>query len=95
MSDQPTPITWPKLLTIAEYARACEQVTKKPVSRQSIANRLAAGSLTAEEQTIGGLTRRYINTEKYPPGPSAGRWPNRPPGSVPHPKRAPKTAGHA
>lgn len=82
------PAAWPRLLTLTDYAHACAQVVGKPVTRQAIHQRLTSGTLTAEVQAIGdGKPRRYIDTERYPPGPATGRHPHRPAGSVPLPKR--------
>jgi len=81
------PTTWPQWLTIADYARACSEVAGSEVSRQSIFKRLDREQLTAMEQTIGGKTRRYIDTTVHPPSAGPGRWPNRPPGSAPRPQR--------
>lgn len=80
MSTTPTPRTWPKLLSKADYARACEVMTGKPVTRQAITRRIERGTLQVTVQEIGGKSREYIDTEAYPPGPGQARWANRPAG---------------
>jgi hypothetical protein len=72
------PRSWPKHLSKADYARACQEVTGKPVSRQAISRRIERGTLQVTTVTIAGQVREYIDTEKFPPGPGQPRWANRP-----------------
>ena len=90
-ASESTAPKWSQLLTIADYARACSVEAGHNVSRQAVLKRLDSGALTAVTQTIGsGKPRRYIDTTVHPPGAGPGRWPARPPGSVPLPKKEKK-----
>lgn len=76
MATTPTPpANWPRLLSLADYARACSQATGKTITRQAISQRIESGTLTPEPATEFGGRTRYIDTVKFPPGPAPGRWP--------------------